>query len=58
MNFRIHSLTGFQEDRNKNNVQEEEEEEEGVSVRIPVIEQMLLKILRPSIKRKKEEKVE
>lgn len=30
----------------------------GVSVRIPAIEQMLLKILRPSIKRKKEEKVE
>lgn len=56
MNFRIHSLTGFQEVEIK--IMFKKKKKKGVSVRIPAIEQMLLKILRPSIKRKKEEKVE
>lgn len=58
MNFRIHSLTGFQEVEIKIMFKKKKKKKKGVSVRIPAIEQMLLKILRPSIKRKKEEKVE
>lgn len=57
MHFRIHSLTGFQEVEIKI-MFKKKKKKKGVSVRIPAIEQMLLKILRPSIKRKKEEKVE